>query len=71
MIVMADSQDNQYEMQALYFIADENQLYYESIRPNLAKTGHVYFEIPKSSEGYYLPISHRDTGDFYKILLGI
>lgn len=71
MIVIADSQDNQYEMQSLYFINDENQLYYESIRPNLAKTGNVYFEVPKSSEGYYLPISHKDTGDMYKILFGI
>lgn len=71
MVIVADSQDNQYEMQSLYLLEDSNQLYYESINPNLAKTGNVYFEIPKSSEGFYLPIIHRDTGDNYKILLGL
>ena len=58
-------------MQSLYLIEDSNQLYYESINPNLAQTGNVYFEIPRTSEGFYLPITHRDTGDNYKILLGL
>ncbi len=70
MIVLSDDQNNQYEMEYL-FIEDKNQLYYESINPGLVKTGNIYFEVPKSAKGFVIPISHKDTGDLYKISLGL
>lgn len=68
---LADSEQNQYEMYDDLFSGDDNNLNYESVKPGLSKTGNVYFEIPKTAKGLYLPFQHKDKPEDYQMKLSL
>lgn len=68
---LADSEQNQYEMYDSLFSGDDNNLYYESVKPGLSKTGNIYFEVPKTATGFYLPFQHKDKPEDYQLKLGL